>query len=276
VAKDAILCAVVTITLASAVLGAIEAPQTSPSTDAAHERFDVVSLKENTSGRFESFAYPYANTGRLRLVNHTAMQMIRQAYGVWDYQVVGGPQWLDRVRYDLEAKASGPTTHDGLMRRLRSLLEDEFKLVTRIENRDGAILHLVAVKAGRTGPSLVVAQPQDAQLYPVGAKAGGMRGRGATMADLAATLSNLQHRLVVDKTGFAGIYDFELDYAVERQRPPGVPADALPPRNDDAPALATALEQQLGVRFESARGPVPTLIIVSAQPPHTDATTSAK
>jgi len=238
----------------------------------APDRFDVVSIKQNTSGRLESFAYPYANTGRLRLVNQTTMQMIRQAYGVWDFQVVGGPDWLDRVRYDVEAKTD-PTTREGLMRRLRSLLEDEFKFVARLENRDGAILQLVRV-SGKTGPNLIAAQAQDAQLYPVGGKSGGLRGRAATMTDLAATLSNLQHRLVLDKTALSGIYNFELDYAAERMRPPGVPADKLPPPNDDLPSLPTALEQQLGLRLESARGPVPTLVITSAQPPHIDGTAS--
>lgn len=85
-------------------------PEARQQGDRGRPTFEVASIKENRSGRVESFAYPYANTGRLLLVNHTTLQMIRQAYDLREYQVSGGPNWLDRVRYDIEAKASGPVT----------------------------------------------------------------------------------------------------------------------------------------------------------------------
>ena len=230
--------------------------------------FDVASIKENRSGRIESFAYPYANTGRLLLVNHTTRQMIRQAYDLREYQVTGGPDWLDRTRYDVEAKVTNAVTRQLLMRMLQSLLEDDFKLVARQETRDGSILVLREVTPGKPGSGLLPATPQDARLNPVGAQpGGGLRGSAATMADLAATLSNIQGRLVLDKTGLTGIYNFTVTYGEERRIPPGVPADALPPQRQDLPTLPTALREQLGLHLESARGPVPMLLIDSARQP---------
>ena len=90
------------------------------------------------------------------------------------------------------------------------------------------------------------------------------------MADLAAVLSNLQGRLVLDKTGLAGIYNFTVTFSAERRLPPGVPADALPPQRQDLPALPTALREQLGLQLESGRGPIPTLVVESAQQPDVD------
>ena len=234
------------------------------------ETFEVASIKENNSGTVESFAYPYADTGRLRLVNHTANQMIRQAFGVRDYQVTGGPGWLDTVRFDIEAKALGPATRSGLMSMLRSLLEDAFKLKTRMDSREGAVLHLVLAKPGQLGPNVTSATPQDARLNPVGAQASGLRGSAATMADIAATLSNLQERLVVDKTDMSGIYNFTMTYRQERRAPPGVPADALPPVREDLPELSTALREQLGLRLEAARGQIPVIVIEGVERPSVD------
>ena len=232
--------------------------------------FDVASIKENRSGRIESFAYPYANTGRLVLVNHTTRQMIRQAYDLREYQVIGGPDWPDRSRYDIEAKATNPVTRQQLMRMLQSLLADEFKLVARQETREGPILVLREATPGKPGPGLLPATPQDARLNPVGAQPGeGLRGSAATMAHLAATLSTIQGRLVVDKTGLTGIYNFTVTYAgtTERRIPPGVPADALPPPRQDLPTLPTALREQLGLLLEAARGAIPMLLVESARQP---------
>jgi uncharacterized protein (TIGR03435 family) len=196
--------------------------------------------------------------------------MIRQAYDLREYQVSGGPNWLDRVRYDIEAKARGPVTRGQLMRMLRSLLEDKFRLVARQQMREGAILVLRQATPGRLGPNLLPATPQDARLNPVGAQASGLRGSAATMTDLAAALSSLQGRLVLDKTGLTDIYNFTVTYSAERKLPPGVPADALPPQRQELPALPTALREQLGLQLESGRGPIPALIIESARQPDVD------
>lgn len=233
--------------------------------------FEVASIKENRSGTVESFAYPYAATGRLRLVNQTTRQIIRQAYDVRNYQLVGGPDWLDRVRYDIEAKAANPVTRQQLMQMLQSLLEDAFKVVVQRRTRDGGILALRQATTGKLGPNITAATPADARLNPVGAQPDGLRGSAATMADLAAVLSNLQGTHVVDQTGLAGIFNFTVTFGTqERMRPPGVPADALPPPRQDLPALPTALIEQLGLRLESARGAIPILIIERAQQPMVD------
>lgn len=251
-------------------VGFAVSPEARPQADRNRATFEVASIKENRSGQVESFAYPYANTGRLLLVNHTALQMIRQAYDLREYQVSGGPNWLDRVRYDIEGKAAGPVTREQLMRMLRSLLEDQFRLVARQETREGAILVLRQTKPENVSPNLSPATPQDARLNPVGAQADGLRGSAATMDDLATALSNLQGRLVVNQTGLTGIYNFTVVYASERRLPPGVPADAVPPLRRDLPTLPTALREQLGLQLESSRGSIPMLVVENAQQPDVD------
>jgi uncharacterized protein (TIGR03435 family) len=127
---------------------------------------------------------------------------------------------------------------------------------------------------GRLGPNLTVAKPEDAEgrLSPIrGAGPNQTEGTASTMADLASSLSNIVGRLVIDRTGLRGIYNFMLQSSGDRNRiPPGVPIEALPPRRDDLPSLTTALSEQLGLRLESDRGPVEILLIERAEPPSAD------
>jgi uncharacterized protein (TIGR03435 family) len=73
---------------------------------------------------------------------------------------------------------------------------------------------------------------------------------------LTINLSSVLTRTVVDKTGLTGKFDYTVFYA-----PDGAPPD------DDRPSLYTALEQQLGLRLESAKGPVEFLVIDHAEKP---------
>jgi uncharacterized protein (TIGR03435 family) len=232
--------------------------------------FEVASIRENKSGDARTSSQPQPN-GTLVIENHSVRQMIRQAYGVWDYQIDGGPNWLDRLRYDITAKASGPATRAQLMAMLQTLLEDRFKLSYRRETRQLPVYALVQATPGRRGPNLTVAKPEDAQgrLAPIrGAGPNQTEGKGATLADLASHLSNVLGRIVVDRTGLTGIYNFTWLSSGDRNRiPPGIPIEALPPRRDDLPSLTTAINEQLGLRLESERGPVEILVIEGAEPP---------
>ncbi len=93
-----------------------------------------------------------------------------------------------------------------------------------------------------------------------------VRGGGATMAMLASLLEGPAQRLVIDRTGLTGRWDYEVNYTPDRsQMPPGV---ELPPSIDpNGPSLFTALEEQLGLELRPARGPVEVLVIDSVQQP---------
>jgi uncharacterized protein (TIGR03435 family) len=94
-----------------------------------------------------------------------------------------------------------------------------------------------------------------------------MRAGGVTMQELAAVLTPLAGRLVIDKSEIVGRYDVELTWTPE-QRPQEKGGDSLlPPPNPDAPSLFTAVQEQLGLKLTGERGPVDVLVIDSFERP---------
>ena len=97
---------------------------------------------------------------------------------------------------------------------------------------------------------------------------------GQPLSQFATMVANQVGRPVVDKTGLTGGYDFELSFMPEGRGapigplPPGAPE--LPPIDPNAPSLFTAVQEQLGLKLESARGPVEVIVIDSVQPPVED------
>jgi uncharacterized protein (TIGR03435 family) len=91
---------------------------------------------------------------------------------------------------------------------------------------------------------------------------------GRAAARLATLLQNEVERIVTDKTGLDGTFDLELEFAPQGRRPVGLPGPPSPP--SDGPPLATALQEQLGLKLESVRGPVPVIIIERAELPTLD------
>jgi uncharacterized protein (TIGR03435 family) len=92
---------------------------------------------------------------------------------------------------------------------------------------------------------------------------------GTTMARLAGLLQNEVRRAIVDRTGLIGTFDLELEFAPQGPRPVALPPGPAPTPSD-GPPLATAIQEQLGLKLESARGPVPVLVIESAALPTSD------
>ena len=99
-------------------------------------------------------------------------------------------------------------------------------------------------------------------------------GTGQTVAQISSTLSDLIGRTVIDKTGLTGLYDFTLKYAPEPGRyagptgpPPGAPTPAIDP---NVSSLSVAVQEQLGLKFEGARGPVEILVIDRIERPTPD------
>jgi uncharacterized protein (TIGR03435 family) len=100
---------------------------------------------------------------------------------------------------------------------------------------------------------------------------GRMRVGGMPLSMFANTLSGQVGRTVVDRTGLEGGWDFELAFAPTGIRPPGAPAGNDPPAADpDAPSIYTAVQEQLGLKLESAKAPVDVYVIESVERPTTD------
>jgi uncharacterized protein (TIGR03435 family) len=267
--------------------------------------FEVASVKPNESddGRVMFGLQP---GGRFTASNVTFVALLRQAYQLQEFQVAGGPGWIRSDRFDVTARAPegdaadiGPQA-DRIRPMLQALLRDRFKLATHNETRDMPIYALVVARSdGTLGPKLTPSATDCAaqrgrgrgprgggappQTFQPGQRIdcglmmgfGVMNAGGMPIIELARTISPQVGRIVIDKTGLTGSYDFELNYAPDPggggfagiPAPPGAQAPAADP---NLPSLFTALEEQLGLKLDAERGPVDVLVIDAVEPPDPD------
>jgi len=247
--------------------------------------FEVVSVKPNTTGRNAGIAQQPG--GRFVATEITLKRLMQYAYR-GNQQFIGGPAWLDTDRWDIEAKAAEGTVlpraglldmaapPDTLALMVQSLLEDRFKLKTHTETRELPLYELVVAKGG---PKVKLSEDQTPPASLVGS--GGGRGsvvpRGGirignndfeapaqSISILAAAMSALfSDRPVIDKTGLKGLYDIKLQW----DRNAGLNANSTAPSAAPGPPLPAALEEQLGLRLQSGKGPLPVLVIDSVERP---------
>ena len=245
---------------------------------AATSVFEVTTVKLNKSGN--SGSHSNLDNGRFTASNILLKKLIQyQAYGIPEPRIVGGPKWLSSERFDIEAKADSSTV-DRLrtlgrdQRRLQTqamfqqLLADRFKLAVHWETRELPVYALVVAK---NGPHVHEAKELDGNSH-TSASTGQFTARGVTMADMARTLtqelSGELGRVVIDKTGIAGQYDVVLKWTPDSgtaSTSSGADSTALPV--DSGPSIFTAIQEQLGLRLESTKGPVQVLVIDHVEMP---------
>jgi uncharacterized protein (TIGR03435 family) len=259
--------------------------------------FEVASVKQNTSGgsrtsmRTQPGGRFVVTNARLKGLIATAFEMA-DSPSLVDVRIPGGPDWVGSERYDINAKANiefrpspdGPPRELLLM--MRSLLEERFKLKTHRETRELPIYELVVARADRRlGPEMrqpaadcdaaiaagIPPPRQPGEPPPCGLMAGPARtiAGGATMQQLAANLTVRLERFVFDKTGLTGRFAFTLAFTPDRM-PTEAPPPGIPPIDPNGPSLVTALQEQLGLKLEPARGPVDVLVIDSVEHPAAD------
>jgi uncharacterized protein (TIGR03435 family) len=93
-----------------------------------------------------------------------------------------------------------------------------------------------------------------------------MKGGKIAMPELVRTLSKVLGRSVIDQTGFTGTFDLQLDFATDDMTPSMPPPPPNSPPSDDV-SIVQALQQQLGLRLQSTKGPVPVIVVDQALPP---------
>ena len=264
--------------------------------------FEVATIKQNKANDGGQFIRRTV-TG-LTVTNMPLRQLIVFAYQIAQFQLVGGPAWIASDHFDMVAKLEGgrPTEAapgqgaDAMMLAMRPLLADRFKLKTHRETREMDIFTLVMAKpGGLPGPQLKQSTT-DCQALAAARRGGpppggppgppptpaagapfcgvmGFPGRirfgGFPISQLAQMLNGQTGRMVVDRTGLTGNWEFELTFAAEQrgQPPPGA---NIPAPDPDAPSLFTALQEQLGLRLESTKGPVEVLVIDNVEHPTED------
>jgi bla regulator protein blaR1 len=266
---------------------------------AANPTFEVASVKPNKSGEGPS-RIGLQPGGRVTVINMSVRSLIRFAYQFQDFQILGGPDWIGGDRFDIAAKAendippSAPGTIGAGQLMMRSLLSDRFKLTLHPEKRELPIYELKLVRNdGRLGPQLKLSTtdcqammnaarergapppPQSPGQRPVcGMRAGpGQMTAGAfPLSQLAFALSQMTQRVVVDRTGLAGDFDLDLTFTPDQTNALGTPKPDVspPPIDPNGPSIFTALQEQLGLKLESTRGPVDVLVIDHAELPSPD------
>lgn len=253
----------------------------------APQKFEVASIKPGDPNSHQ-VRFMIAPGGRFECSNVTLKLLIQQAYGVRDFQIVGAPGWVSSERFNVSAKAEdgAKTDKEHLQAMLQSLLEDRFHLTIHRETKE---LPVYALVVGKNGPKFHEAAPPtgapdtegpatDGKSAPPRTPKGMMRfGRGEITAqsmDLGAFANQLAQALgrpVIDKTGLTGRYDFDLHWTPDESQSVGMgPAgpDSPPPSSDaTGPSIFTALQEQLGLKVESSKGPVEIIVIERVERP---------
>jgi uncharacterized protein (TIGR03435 family) len=264
--------------LAAASVSAQQSPE--PGTPA----FEAVVLKRNTSGS-QSMSAGSQPGGVRRVVNGTISTIFGNAYSSESNEVKGAPDWFSTERYDLTARIAGNPTREQEQALWRALFAERMRLKAHHETEERPIYHLVVARAdGRLGPKIAKSETdctarRAAQLRgetvpplpaaganglpPCSARTSGgmLTAAGRDMAYLGRSIQGVAGRMIVDRTGITGDYDFTLEFSTQR------PGDTAV---DDKPNIFTALQEQLGLRLEPARGPVEFVVIDHIERPTVD------
>jgi uncharacterized protein (TIGR03435 family) len=250
--------------------------------------FDVVSVREIKDVDMRGFAIypgffmPHSATFRAR--SSMIDNVIWTAYGVMPYQVVGAPKWPWPTLFTIEAKGDGDADAKlaALTKEqqkaeqehmLQVLLADRFKLKTHWETKEGDVYNLVVAKGGpkmgAQGSLPLTAEEKESygdHPAPPFATRCDKQGcfyvaHGCPMDELVETLAGMFGRPVMDRTGLMDKYDFVLRYKGRtfQDRPADDPDPTLP--------LDQALQQVLGLRVETAKGPLKVLVIDHVERP---------
>lgn len=274
------------ILLAAVLFCSIVIPTTishSQETNTMRLSFEVATIKPSSSTAYVPGG-PVGKDGYFAWNATTLKMLVWTAYFVHEWQMEwkiegGTPGWVDSQLWDVEARArqedvdampkSDPIAQSHIrMSMLQSLLEDRFKLRVERQTRQAPVYNLVVAKGG---PKI---KHDDGQDFPSRwqLKSGNMvttgqsiEGRGISIERLISYLLNRVGRPVIDRTDLKGLYNIGLKWSEENS---GSGDSPLVRRNLSlGPAFFTALEEQLGLRLESAKGPIEYLVIKSVQKP---------
>jgi uncharacterized protein (TIGR03435 family) len=262
--------------------------------DAARAEFEVASVKAAPSDS-RGFRFASLPGGTLSVRNNALRNLLLNAYDVRNFQLAGLPGWADSERYDIDAKAPSNPTRGQMMQMLQSLLADWFKLKAHRETRELTVFVLTAAKGGiklqpwKEGsctvaePGRPLPQPAPGQLAvkPCGNNVVLPRGPNmewnATkigMAGLTMVLSSILGHRVIDNTGYTATFDLHLEWS--RDESPGAISGAAEPSDAERPLAAAdatgpsifaVLQQQLGLKLETSKGPVEILMIDHVEKP---------
>ena len=266
----------------------------------AQPSFEVAMIKPNHTG--SGSHHTDYDHGRFVAVNVTVKSLILRAYDMADYQISGAPDWVSSDYYDITAKmddsaadalAKLPPEQEIVQYRLlfQRLLADRFHMKVEHETKQLPIFALVVAKGGikfsptklpPAGTAGVDSSSDAGQPHRGTSTSGNGRDSVATvygekltaLAEVLSRQPELEGRKAVDQTGLTGEYDFTMKWSREREAnrqergsDRGEGSAGVQPVDDSGPSLFAALQEQLGLKLESRKGPVDTIVIVHIERP---------
>ena len=244
--------------------------------------FEVASIKKiDKPVTFRGFPTGPIRGGTVTLMNSTVASLIQFAYGLRDFQVVDGPDWVRKDLFEVQARAAGEPSRADVLLMLQALLEDRFGLRLRKEQREMRFLAMVPARSdGSPGPYLhrcVDAKcnreefeaVEKARVPAQGSAMGSFSGSLSSLAELASRNVELP---VFDRTGLTGSWWANIYFApnpnLSAGRSFGVPpAPSTVTPDPNLAAFPTALQEQLGLKLEATRGPVDVMVIDAVRQP---------
>ncbi|WP_415198700.1 TIGR03435 family protein [Silvibacterium sp.] len=229
-------------------------------------KYDVATVKENKSAS-QMTMINFQVGDMLQVENATLKIMLSEAFHRHPYLIEGVPKWAESQRFDVQAKILDQTpeqikalTEDQRRAMFAAVLEERFHLKTHWETREKPEYDLVVAKGGSRLQASTAGGPSS-MISPVGLKAS-----GTTVAQLANAFAMILQQQVIDKTGLAGKYDVEMQWAPLNSR--GGSDDA--PADSTAPSVYTAVKETLGLELKPTHGPEQVLVVDSAEAPTVD------
>jgi uncharacterized protein (TIGR03435 family) len=257
----------------------------------ARPAFGAASIKANAQTNPRGMIIRPQPGGRLTSENAPLAMLIQNAYSVQPFQIVGGPSWVNTAGYDIDAKPEANTDRKQMWLMLQTLLADRFKLALHRETRELPMFALTMTKGGLKQPpakesncvemDLFAAPPPPGSGQPCGRVVVSMSPSGLTMqgskipaAELIRVLAMVMGRPIVDRTELAREFEVNLQFTPDENtmglpgaRGPRDPGGPQIPTDTNRPNILSALEDQLGLKLASTKGPVEVLVIDHVERP---------
>jgi uncharacterized protein (TIGR03435 family) len=246
-------------------------PAARPMAADAVPSFEVASIRPsrpNAQGKLLTIRGRVVTT-----VNTTVQDLVAFAYGVHTEQIDGLEGWAASDAFDIAGPPDAPgVPNERQMRRmLQTLLADRFNLAFHRDTRELSAYALVRAETPLTLTRSAANPNATPALFFRGL--GVLPAANATMADFASVMQYaVLDRPVVDRSGLEGRYDFLLRWTPDETQSGGLGIRVPPPTNDPAapPGLFTAIQEQLGLKFEATRAPVDVIVVDRVERPSLD------
>jgi uncharacterized protein (TIGR03435 family) len=276
-------CALRAQTPAAPKSTAADAASSAPLSNAAAQlpAWDVSTIKPSDPNARES-RFMFTPDG-ISVTHIPLFFIVREAFGLEDDRIFGGPAWEKTSFFDIEAKVAPEDaaklkslSFPQRFQMVIALLQDRCGLKFHHETRDLPVYDLVVAKGGSkltpSKPDVPDADGNKHGNHMLMNGRGHIESTGADFQGFARMLSVQLHRTVIDKTGITGSFDYKLDWTPDDTPPAMAKAgDASPGENastdNSGPSLFTALEEQLGLKLESSKGPVDVVVIDQLEQP---------